>query len=94
MKPKRNKYYLLNLDNTYWSLDLQRMVKFVDKLVVKCISNYNDQLYFGNLVNTSEVYDDVDTSHEIQFTKDDIISEYKFHKVPLIYMDFPLYKKD
>ena len=89
MKPKFNKYYLLDTNHTYWSIDLQRMIKFVDKLVVKCTATHNDKMYFGNLINTSEVYNDLETNNEITFCQEDIISEYKLHLMPLFYMDFP-----
>ena len=94
MKPKFNKYYLLDINHTYWSIDLQRMIKFVDKLVVKCTATYNDKMYFGNLINTSEVYDDLETNNEITFCQEDIIGEYKLHLIPLLYIDFPYIKKN
>jgi uncharacterized pyridoxamine 5'-phosphate oxidase family protein len=65
------------------------MIKFVDKLVVKCTATHNDKMYFGNLINTSEVYNDLETNNEITFCQEDIISEYKLHLMPLFYMDFP-----
>ena len=46
MKPKFNKYYLLDTNHTYWSIDLQRMIKFVDKLVVKCTATHNNKIIF------------------------------------------------
>lgn len=89
MKPKFNKYYLLDTNHAYWSIDLQRMIKFVDKLAVKCTAIYNDKMYFGNLINTSEVYNDLETNNEITFCQEDIIGEYKLHLIPLLYIDFP-----
>jgi len=94
MKPKFNKYYLLDTNHVYWSINLQRMIKFVDKLVVKCIATYNDKMYFGNLINTSEVYDDLETYNEITFCQEDIISEYKLNLKPLVYIDFPYIEKN
>lgn len=94
MKPKFNKYYLLDTNHVYWSIDLQRMIKFVDKLVVKCTATYNNKMYFGNLINTSEVYDDLETNNEITFCKEDIIGEYKLHLIPLLYIDFPYIGKN
>ena len=93
MKPKFNKYYLLDTNHTYWSIDLQRMIKFVDKLVVKCTATHNNKMYFGNLINTSEIYNDLETNNEITFCQEDIIEEYKLHKMPLFYMDFPYIEK-
>jgi len=90
IKPKFNKYYLLDTNHAYWSIDLQRMIKFVDKLVVKCMATYkyNDEMYFGNLINTSEVYDDLETNNEITFCQKDIIREYKLHKTHIFFVDF------
>jgi hypothetical protein len=88
INPKFNKYYKLDINKLYYSIDLQRNIKFVDNLVVKCIATYNNQFYFGNIINISETYDDIETNNEITFLKEDIINEYKFKKMPLIYMDF------
>ncbi len=93
MKPEPNKYYLLDTNHTYWSIDLKRMIKFVDKLVIKCTAIYNDDMYFGNLINTSEIYDDLETDNEIEFLEEDIIDEYQLKDMPLIYMDFPYIEK-
>lgn len=89
MNPEFNKYYLLDTNHSYWSVDLQRVIKFVDKLVVKCIATHDNKIYFGNIVNISEVYNDLETNNEIIFYQEDIIEEYKLHKMPIFYMDFP-----
>ena len=89
MKPKIGKYYLLRTDRYYRSIDLQRDVMFYGKLAVKCESAFGYDGYFGSLVNTAEIYDDLETNNDIEFSEKDIISEYKLSKLPLMYMDFP-----
>jgi len=89
MKAKYGKYYLLDNTKYYRSVDLQRDVKFTEKLVIKCSSEIREGWHFGTLINTSEIYDDLETNNEIVFSDEDIINDYKLFKAPLIYMDFP-----
>lgn len=88
MKCKFGKYYLLDLNKTYWSIDLQRSIKFVDKLVVCCESTYQHKLYYGKLVDTPSVYSDMVTNNEIMFSPEDVIGEYKLQSTPLFFVDF------
>ena len=91
MKAKCGKYYLLNNENLYFSVDLQRLVKFDGILAVKCENDFISSLggHFGKLINTSEIYDDIITDNDIIFTDEDIIDKYKLHKALFWYMDFP-----
>lgn len=89
MKAKYGKYYLLDNTKYYRCVDLQRDVKFTGKLAVKCDSEIGEGLHFGTLINTSEIYDDLETNNEIVFGDENIIDNYELSKAPLIYMDFP-----
>ena len=88
MKPKFGKYYLLRTNKYYHSIDLQRDVMFKDKVVVKCGSSFGIGGYFGYLVDTSELYNDMETKNEIVFSEEDVISEYQLSGMPLMYTDF------
>ena len=88
MKAEYGKYYLLDNTKYYRSIDLQRDVKFTGKLAIKCDSEIGEGWYFGILINTSEIYDDLETNNEITFNDEDIIDGYELSKVPLLYMDF------
>jgi hypothetical protein len=82
------KYYELDKEQTYFSIDLQRNVKFNDTLVVKPTHRSNDMcgtfkgggcLWFGTLVNVGITgFHDYDTNNEIEFVSQDVVSEYKF----------------
>ena len=87
MQAEFGKYYELSTDKFYFCVDLQRSVKFDSKLVVKCGSSFKE-MHFGNLVDLcvhGPFGVDYDTKHEIEFTDEDIISEYeKFQPKPIV----------
>lgn len=89
MKAEYGKYYLLDNTKYYRCVDLQRDVKFTGKLAIKCDSEISEGWHFGTLINTSEIYDDLETNNEIVFGDENIIDDYELSKAPLIYMDFP-----
>ena len=89
MKAEYRKYYLLDNTKYYRSVDLQRDVKFTGKLAIKCDSEIGEGWHFGILINTSEIYDDLETNNEIVFSDEDIMDNYELSKAPLLYMDFP-----
>ena len=94
------KYYMLNTDNMYFSIDLQRSVKFNSPLVVKAISRshpmcgtFKDSgsLWFGQLVDNGVT--DMDTKNEIEFVATDVACEYQFKdKCPDIFSSINLLK--
>ena len=88
MKPIQGNFYLLNNDKFYFSIDLQRKVKFETRIAIKCSSYIGNGWYFGELVDTSEVYTEFVTNNEITFNETDIIDTYKLKEMPLLYMDF------
>lgn len=82
-----NKYYELDCNRKYFSIDLQREVKFDGCLVVKpthksdgiCGTFKGGRLWFGTLVNVDvNGCHDYDTNNEIEFVAEDVISEYEF----------------
>ena len=87
MQAEFGKYYELSTNKFYFSVDLQRCVKFDSKLVVKCGSSFKG-MHFGNLVDLcvhGPLGVDYDTKHEIEFTDEDIIAEYeKFRPKPIV----------
>ena len=88
MKPEFGKYYLLKTNKYYRSIDLQRDVMFNGELAIKCGSSFGIGGYFGCLIDTSELYNDMETKNEIVFSEEDVISEYQLSSMPLMYMDF------
>lgn len=83
-----DKYYELDKEQTYFSIDLQRSIKFYGKLVVKPTHRSDPHcgtfkgsgcLWFGTLVDTDGLMD-YDTTNEIEFVSQDVISEYEFRK--------------
>ena len=90
MKAKVNKFYVLRTDNYYFSVDLQRNVKFDSKLIVKCTNHYgyNDTGHFGIILDNFGM-SNYETKNQIQFSDSDIIKEYDYNSnLPLFYMDF------
>ena len=89
MKPEFGKYYLLNTDKYYYCPVLSREVKFMGTLAVKCSSSFGNNAHFGELIDTSNPYGpDYETNNDIEFSDDDVISEYQLKDIPLMYMDF------
>ena len=83
-----DKYYELDTEQRYFSIDLQRSVKFYGKLAVKPTHRSHEIcgtfkgggcLWFGTLVNVdTNGLHDYDTNNEIEFVAQDILSEYNF----------------
>lgn len=89
MKAEFGKYYLLNTDKYYFCPVLSREVKFIGNLAVKCSSSFGMTAHFGKLVNTENPNGpDYETNEDIEFSDNDIISEYQLKDIPLMYMDF------
>lgn len=80
------KYYELDCNRKYFSIDLQREVQFDGVLAVKpmhndsAFGNFNGGCsWFGTLVNVDvNRLHDYDTNNEIEFVAEDVISEYEF----------------
>lgn len=91
---ENDKYYILDAKKYYWSIDLQRMVKFDDgrALAVKVTNRaFDETLFFGNLINTG--ISDYETNNSIEFHAQDVIGKYKFKdKVPIFYLEFNFLK--
>ena len=94
-----NKYYELDCNKKYFSIDLQREVQFDGVLAVKpthksdsIFGNFKGGcLWFGTLVNVDvNRLHDYDTNNEIEFVAEDVISEYEF-KDRIIPFAVPLY---
>ena len=96
MKAEYGKYYLLNVDKYYFCPALSREVKFIGKLAVKCDSSFEISGHFGKLVDTSNPNGpDYETNQDIEFSDNDIISEYQLKDIPLMYYEFKwINKKD
>lgn len=98
MKIKIDKYYTLDASKYYWSIDLQRMIKFdVGKALAVKVTNraFDETSFFGNLINTgiSKYSRDYETDNSIAFRSQDVIGKYKFkEKVPIFYLDFDFLK--
>ena len=89
MKAEYGKYYLLNTDKYYFCPALSRKVKFIGKLAVKCDSSFEISGHFGKLVDTSNSNGpDYETNQDIEFSDNDIISEYQLKDIPLMYYEF------
>lgn len=87
-----NKYYELDCNRKYFSIDLQREVQFDGVLAVKpthksdsACGNFNGGCsWFGKLVNVDvNGFHDYDTNNEIEFVAEDVISEYEFKDIIL-----------
>ena len=77
MNAEYGKYYQLNNSKSYFCVQLQRMIKFEDLLVVKCGSGFYNSGHFGYLVDTNfPGGPDYDTENEIEFSDEDVIFEY------------------
>lgn len=84
------KYYVLNPDRFYFSIDLQRTVKLINPVIVKLTHTSTLGVLFGSLVDVG-ILIDIDTNNEIEFKEDDIIGEYELKNTPSMvncYMDF------
>lgn len=89
MKAEYGKYYLLNRDKYYFCPSLNREVKFLGNLVVKCNSSFGMSAHFGKLVDTKSLNGpDYEIKEDIEFSDNDILSEYQLRDMPLLYMDF------
>ena len=73
------KYYTLNPDKFYFSIDLQRSIKFNSPVIIKVTHTSDLGLLFGTLVDIG-LFEDINTTNEIEFISDDIIGEYEFKK--------------
>jgi len=73
------KYYALNPDKFYFSIDLQRSVKFINPVIVKVTHTSTFGIIFGTLVDVG-LFMDIDTTNEIEFISEDILREYEFKK--------------
>lgn len=87
------KYYALNPDKFYFSINLQRSVKFINPVIVKVTHKnaLNLNHGFGTLVDVG-LFRDIDTTNEIEFISEDILREYEFKKAQSslapFYMEF------
>lgn len=84
-----DKYYTLDTNQMYFSIDLQRKVKFDGTLAVKPTARSSSLgLWFGKLVDVDiNGLKDYDTNNEIEFTSDDVVGGYEFKdKFPLYYI--------
>ena len=89
MKGEYGKYYLLNTDKYYFCPALIREVKFNGTLVVKCTSSFGINAHFGKLIETNNTNGpDYEGTQDIEFSDNDIISEYQLKDMSLMYMDF------
>lgn len=73
------KYYALNPDKFYFSINLQRSVKFINPVIVKVTHTSTFGIIFGTLVDVG-LFRDIDTTNEIEFISEDILREYEFKK--------------
>lgn len=97
---KFDKYYSLDTERMYFSIDLQRSVKFDGILAVKPTHRSDPAcddfkgggcLWFGTLVNVDvNGLHDYDTNNEIEFAAEDVVSEYEF-KDRIMPFAVPLY---
>lgn len=71
------KYYQLNPDNFYFSVDLQRSVKFKGPVIVKLTHTSCIGVLIGLLVDTF-ITGDCESNTEIEFFNEDIVGEYTF----------------
>lgn len=91
MKAEANKYYVLNSNNPYFCVTIQRMVKFLGLVAVKAESaGILDKMHYGYLIDTRNPFgpDYENQLCEIEFTDEDIIDEYQLKDMPLMYLDF------
>ena len=89
MKAEYGKYYLLNPSNSYFSVSLQRPVRFDGLIAVKCDSGFGKDAHFGYLINTASLNGpDYETDSEIEFVDSDIAGDYKLREMELIYYKF------
>ena len=91
MKGEYGKYYLLDIAKEYFSVDLQRKIKFSGvpgTLAVKCGSSFGKDCHFGTLVASEKMGPDYDTKNEIEYCDSDITGIYQLKDMPLFYMDF------
>lgn len=90
MEIEIGKYYALNPDKFYFSIDLRRTVKFINPVIVKAAhvgKVGTENIFFGKLVDVG-LSIDYDTNNEIEFTDDDILREYTFKNVSVANVGF------
>ena len=81
--------YLLNSNNYYFCIPLQRGVKFTGNVAVEFTSRSElEGICFGKLIDIGG--QDYVTDNEIEFYEDDVIEQYEMNVIPLLYMDFLL----
>ena len=81
--------YLLNSNNYYFCIPLQRGVKFTGNVAVEFTSRSElGGICFGKLIDIGG--QDYVTDNEIEFYEDDVIEQYEMNVIPLLYMDFLL----
>lgn len=81
MNLKIGEYYQLKTDKFYFSVDLQRKVRFNTPVIVKLTNFYAENRCFGNLVDCGDIKGstiDYDTKNSIEFGRDDVIDKYIF----------------
>jgi hypothetical protein len=92
MKAEFGKYYILNNDKYYFSVELQRNIKFNEPLIIKCGSGFFKTCHFGYLINTgignTGIGNDVITDNEIEFSDEDVVSEYFLRVNQINFVDF------
>ena len=79
MEYEIGKYYALNPDKFYFSIDLQRTIKFINPVIVKLTHTSTLGPIFGTLVDVG-LFEDINTTNEIEFISKDILREYEFKK--------------
>jgi len=87
MKAEFGKFYILNHNKDYFSVELQRNIKFNEPLIIKCGSGFFKTCHFGCLVNTG-IGNDFITDNEIEFSDEDVVSEYFLQVKPINFVDF------
>jgi len=89
MTVEYGKYYLLDSNKYYFCPDIGRKVKFMGNVAIKCGSSFGHDSFFGNLIDTSNPDGpDYETNTDIEFRKNDVISEYEMRDMPIIFTDF------
>jgi len=96
---KTGECYSLNPDKAYFSIDLQRYVKFSGTVEVKVGNRFDadceNSLYFGRLIDRGPTNMSVDriTTNEIEFVDSDVIEKYEMKKMPTLYTDMDVLEK-
>ncbi len=85
--------YQLKQDKDYFSIDLQRRVKFMTPVCVEVVCTVTgnlsdpDRLYFGKLISTDSVGADYVNDSEIEFIGDDVVDVYTMKKASIFYLE-------